>query len=227
MLPNCTNFELVRDVLMQRPSCLGYTLFVKGIFKRIIETVCMWLSGRYWEWTAQSTDVWSRLRFTDIHQRSQTFYLPRVMASSAMELNLGIFRFLLTTQVKTDIKLMRPQSLCVMRRFMRVLSSRSDCIRCSDIHTWRTKIFWLWVKTQRPQFEPHARIKMAQVLRSLVYVCDKGVKLLCRSTECATLFKIYPLPVEELFSNLPYRGCIDFKRKSLFQRMWSSFSWHW
>ena len=33
-------------------------------------------------------------------------------------------------------------------------------------------LFWLWEKPEDPQIEPHAGIKMAQGLVSLVYLCD-------------------------------------------------------
>ena len=32
------------------------------------------------------------------------------------------------------------------------------------------RLFWLWEKLEDPQFEPHAGIKMAQVLESPVYI---------------------------------------------------------
>ena len=60
-------------------------------------------------------------------------------------LNLGVFEFLQTKHTKTDAKTMQKQT---------------------------TVIFDYWEKPEDPQFGPHAGIKMAQVLESLVNICD-------------------------------------------------------
>ena len=36
----------------------------------------------------------------------------------------------------------------------------------------KPQLFWLWEKQEDPQFEPHAGIKMAEVLGSPLYICD-------------------------------------------------------
>ena len=54
--------------------------------------------------------------------------------------------------------------------FCACLSSRSDRSRCRwHMHLMNHGYFDYW-KTRRPQFEPHARIKMVQVLGSPVYI---------------------------------------------------------
>ena len=45
---------------------------------------------------------------------------PRVMASSAMELQLGVFGFLLSTHTETNANKMRPRSSRAVGRFTRV-----------------------------------------------------------------------------------------------------------
>ena len=45
-------------------------------------------------------------------------------------------------------------------------------VDAGDIRTWRTTVILNTGKIQNPQFEPHAGIKMAQVLGSPVYTYD-------------------------------------------------------
>ena len=87
----------------------------------------------------------------------------------------------LTTHTKTNAKPMSSQSSCTIQHFMCVLSSSSDRCRFNDICTWWTALIWLWEKPEDPLIESHAGIKMAQVLRSLVYICGL-CRLKCRST---------------------------------------------
>ena len=42
------------------------------------------------------------------------------------------------------------------------------------------RLFVLQEKTEDPQFEPHARTKMEQVLGSLVYICGVLTAFLCK-----------------------------------------------
>ena len=35
----------------------------------------------------------------------------------------------------------------------------------------KPRLFWIWEKLEDPQFEPHAGIKIAQVLGSPFYIC--------------------------------------------------------
>ena len=62
---------------------------------------------------------------------------------------------------------MRPQSLRPVRRFTRVyLYPQMQVVYALD----ELRLFWLREKAEDPQFEPHARIKMAQVLGSIMYI---------------------------------------------------------
>ena len=55
---------------------------------------------------------------TDLERRSQNSHTPGVMALSAMELQLGVFRILPTIHAKINANNMCPWSLRTMRRFM-------------------------------------------------------------------------------------------------------------
>ena len=89
------------------------------------------------------------------------------MALSAMELKLGVFGVLPTRHAKTNAKPMRPRSSCTVRHFTRVLTSRSDRSRCSDITSDEPPWFWL---QENPKTHIWAPIKMAQVQGSPVYI---------------------------------------------------------
>ena len=41
-----------------------------------------------------------------------------------------------------------------------------------DLCIWRTTVILIMGKLKDPQFEPHVVIKVAQVLGSLLYICD-------------------------------------------------------
>ena len=96
----------------------------------------------------------SLLTTTDMHQRSQTSYTALCNGFISHGDQFGVFGFLRTTYTKTDTKSNRPQSLHVMRRFMCVLTSRSDCSRCSDIRSWRTAVILIWGKPKDPNLTP-------------------------------------------------------------------------
>ena len=95
---------------------------------------------------------------------------PCVMASSAMGLKLGVFRFLPTTHTKTNAIQMRPRSLCAVQRFTHVYLHAKTTVDTGNIRIWQTKVILITGKTCRPQFEPHVGIKMAQVLGSPMYI---------------------------------------------------------
>ena len=82
-----------------------------------------------------------------------------------MGLKLRVFRFLSTTHAKTNAMQMHPRSL---RRemFYVCLSSRSERGRCRRHTHLENRGYFDCGKTQRPQLEPHAGLKMAQVLGS-------------------------------------------------------------
>ena len=89
---------------------------------------------------------------------------PHVMASLAMGLKVGVFRFY--TQKQT-----RPRSSRAVRHFMHVYLHAQIAVDAGDIHTWRTTVILIQEKPKDPQFEHHAGIKMAQVLGSPLYIC--------------------------------------------------------
>ena len=90
------------------------------------------------------------------------------MASSDVGLKLGIFGFLPTTQAKTNASAIFARCAA----FYTCLSLHSDRSWCR----WHTHLTnhscFDYGKTQRPQFEHHAGIKMVQVLGSPLYICE-------------------------------------------------------
>ena len=86
-----------------------------------------------------------------------------------MGLNLGVFRFLLTTHAKANIKQMRSRSShtaqCFLRVFVFTLIPQYTHLTNHDYFDLIRE------KTEDPQIEPHEGIKMEQVLVSLVYIC--------------------------------------------------------
>ena len=96
---------------------------------------------------------------------------PHVMASSAMGLKLGVFGFLPITHTKGNAKPMHPRSFSAMRRLQVFYLHSQTAVGAGDIHTWWTAVSLITEKSEDPQFEPSARIKMVQVLGSSVYIC--------------------------------------------------------
>ena len=107
---------------------------------------------------------------TDIHQRSQTSYVHvyrpicnSLVSKGAQSGSLQVFA--------DHARKNKPKTnACTI--FTHHLSSRSDCSWCSDIRTWQTRLFRLWEKLEDTKSELHVWIKMAQVLGSLVKICD-------------------------------------------------------
>ena len=71
-----------------------------------------------------------------IYPRDPRLPIPsRVMASSAMGLNLGVFGFLPTTHAKTNAKQMRSRSSRAVRRFTRVCLHAQTAVHAGNIRT--------------------------------------------------------------------------------------------
>ena len=85
------------------------------------------------------------------------------MASSAMGLNLWVFGFL---QPKNDHR-----ALCGFERVI-VFPLRPQYMHVTYAPD-EPRLFWLWEKPD----DPHAGIKMAQGLVSLVYICAHPLTL--------------------------------------------------
>ena len=105
--------------------------------------------------TNRETVEWSQIYTRD----PRSPLLPPVMASSAMGLNLRVFRFRKTN------------ATCATQCFTRVCLHAQTTVHAGNTRTWQTTIILITENPKDPQFEPHARIKMAQVLGSLVYIC--------------------------------------------------------
>ena len=97
--------------------------------------------------------------------------LPRAMASSAMGLKLRVFGFLTTTHAKKR-KTNFSTIFAHVAAFYACVSSGSDRSRCSwHRHLINTVILITGKKPKYSQFEPHAVIKMSQILGSPFYIC--------------------------------------------------------
>ena len=67
---------------------------------------------------------------------------------------------------------MCPQSSRAVRCFTSVYLHAQTAVDAGSIGTWRTTVVLITENAEDPQFEPHARFKMAQVLGSPLYICD-------------------------------------------------------
>ena len=121
------------------------------------------------------------------------------MAPSSMGLKLGAFGCLPTiptkkqNKTKQNKKHTKPQSLHTVRRFTQVLPWRSAHSRCKwHMHLRIRGYFESW-NSKDPQFKPHVRIKMVQVLGSPLYIC------------ASTSFPM-------IMSYRPFSYCIDYRR---------------
>ena len=91
------------------------------------------------------------------------------MTSSA----IGVFGFLPTTHKskrKTNAFMMFARRASF---YARLSSSTPYAVHAGNTRTWRSTIILITGKPKDPQIEPHAWIKIAQVL-SLVYICGLG-----------------------------------------------------
>ena len=103
--------------------------------------------------------IWE-IKLNEIKLNETTPILPCAMASSAMEVQLGVFGFLLTAHAekKNTCKQNAPTIFACCVVFHTCLSS------CSDRSTYVPDESQLKKKPKYPQLEPHAGIRMAQVL---------------------------------------------------------------
>ena len=108
------------------------------------------------------THIWSKL--TDTERRSQNSSTAPCKGVISHGAPIGVFKFLPTTHTETNTNKMCPRSSCTMGYFTCGLSS------CSD-HSTYTLDKSSQEKPEYPQLEPHARIRIVQVLGSLVYIC--------------------------------------------------------
>ena len=107
---------------------------------------------------------------TDIEERSQTLYTAPCNGTLSHGAQIGGLCVLPPMHAKT-----RNNASTIFTChgvFHTCLSSRSDCSRCRWHYAPdQSRLFWFRENIKNPQFE-HARIKMAQVLGSPLYICD-------------------------------------------------------
>ena len=120
----------------------------------------------------------SSVRGTDIQERdSRPRIPPCVMASSVMGLKLGVFK----TQTKCVHNLRAPCGI-----FMHVyLHAQTAAVHT---HLMNHGYFDRGENPEFPQFEPHARIKVVQVLGSPLYICGLGDVMFILSPVCCFNF---------------------------------------
>ena len=104
------------------------------------------------------------VKCTDIHQRSQTSYTAPCNGVVSHGAQFGGLRVFCRNKCKSNA------FLIYAFVFMFVLMLWTQYIQVTYIldEPW---LIWSGEKPKDPQFKPHAKIKMAQVLRSLVYIC--------------------------------------------------------
>ena len=84
------------------------------------------------------------------------------MALSVMELQLGVFGFLLTTHAEAQTN-----ASTIKRVYLYTHTA---------VHSpWRIKVIFTAENPEYPQLEPHVGIKMMQVLGSPVYICGEAI----------------------------------------------------
>ena len=89
------------------------------------------------------------------------------MTSTTNELQLGVLGFFPTTHTRKQMKKMCPWSLHTVRCFTRVyLHAQTTVHNAPD----ESRLLWSRENPKYPQLEPHAGIKMAQVLGSQVCI---------------------------------------------------------
>ena len=98
---------------------------------------------------------------------------PCEMASPPMGLNMGVFGFLPTTHTTANVKGCK---ISVLHEFVFMLRLQWMQVICAPD---KPRLFSLREKPKDPQFEPHAGIKMVQILGSLVYICGTNLVKTC------------------------------------------------
>ena len=100
---------------------------------------------------------------------------PRIslseMVSSALGSNWGTLSFCQPHTWKQTQTQMRLWSSRAVQRFTHVYLYAQTTVNAGDICTWRTTVILITEKPKDPQFEPRAGMKMAQVLKSFLYIC--------------------------------------------------------
>ena len=126
------------------------------------------MRNRSYQCNRQSYMV-SRIFTTDIHQRSQTSYTKLCYGVFSHRVQLGGLRVSADHIRKIACKTNTYTIFARGAAFCACLSSRSDC---GTYPPDEPRLFWLPEKPKDPQIQSHVGIKMAQVLGSLVYICD-------------------------------------------------------
>ena len=111
---------------------------------------------------------------TDIKGRSQTPYTAPSNSHVSHDngAQIRVFGFSPTTQVQKQAQNKCVHDLCapcsILCAFIFMLRPQLMQVTCAPD---KSQLFWLRKEPENPQFEPHAGIKMAQILGSPLYIC--------------------------------------------------------
>ena len=111
------------------------------------------------------------VRPTDIHRKSQTLYTALCNGVISYGAQIGVFA---DHACKINVKPVRPPSSRATQHFLHVYLYCQTTVDAGDICTWWTTATVIVGKPEDPKFQSHARIKMAQVLESPLYICGEA-----------------------------------------------------
>ena len=112
-------------------------------------------------------NIYLCLQHRYIHQRSQTSYTSPCNGVVSHRAQFGGLRVLATKHAKKNAGQMCSRSSSTVLHITRVCLHTQTTVY---VHLLKHSYFD-YGKTQDPQIEPHAGIKMPQVLGSVVYIC--------------------------------------------------------
>ena len=119
---------------------------------------------------------------TDIERRIQTSYTAPCNGVFSHGAPIGGYLVLFADHTWKQMQTKCIHDLHVLCGISRMLSSHSHR---STYAPDESRLFWLRENPEYPQFEPHARIEMVQVLGSPVYICED-------CTNASSLCHFYP-----------------------------------
>ena len=118
---------------------------------------------------------------TDLDRRSRTSYTAPCNGVVSHGAPIGGFRVFADHTRGNKHKQNVSMIFAPRAAFYACLSSHSDR---STYAPDESRLFWSQEKLEYPQFEPHAGIKMVQVLASPVYICGMVTSKGCKCQQC-------------------------------------------
>ena len=115
---------------------------------RLMSAIICWIMGTTYSYIREIPDL---------------VYYPVLWSHQPRNWNCSLW-VMPTMHAETKAKPMRPQSSRPVQRFTKLLSAPSECSRWRRHPHQETWLFWLQEKPEDPQLEPHASIKMCNIL---------------------------------------------------------------